>query len=251
MRSASIAEWIIGRFTVKNRAASIVGDLVELKTQKGSLWFWLSVVGVVLSLTWRQLAAVIAALVAAYWVDIALNIAYSRSPFASPHTPLLSPWEPVFWVLTIGCLLGWMALFYAVIRYGFSDELTQFTLVWTAITTAVCYGWRQPIVLTLCIILTVCTIAACIVWAKWRRAALTLFVSMFAGFVCFPIFGYVAFWYHGYVFHRGMGHQELVRAHHSLLLVMYLTNLMCTAIAAIVCSRMHRRVVRINVPQPE
>ncbi len=251
MHSASVAEWMVSRFIERNRAASIVGDLVELEPQKGSLWFWFSVLGVMLSLTWRPLAALTAALFAGYWAATASNIVGFRLPYAFPHTHLVSVFEPVFLMLVIVHLLGWMALFYAVICYGFSDELTLFTFGVTVITTAACYGWGQPIVVTFCIILTVCNIAACIAWAKWRRAALTLFVSMLAGFLCFSASGFLIFWYHGYVFHRGMGHRELLRAHNSFLLVSYLTSLMCTAVAAMVCSRMHGRVAGLNIPQPE
>lgn len=207
MRSASVAEWMVSRCTGEERAASIVGDLVELKPRKSSLWFWLSIAGVLLSLTWRKHTAVIAAFIAAYWVVIALN-EWSRPLFTS-HTHPLPHWEWGYFVAVTGCLLGWMAVFYTAIRYSFSDELTQFTLVWTGIMTAVCFGWQQPVVWTLCIILTVGTIAACVVWDRWRRAARTLFVSMLTGLMCFTMSGFVVFWYHSFVFHRGMGHGEL------------------------------------------
>lgn len=240
MRSDFVAEWMVGRFTAKNRAATIVGDLVELKPQKGSSWFWFSVSRVVLFLTWRRLAALIAALFAAYGASIVSNTIGSRVlPFASPHTHLLSTWEPLFFVLVIGHMLGWMALAYSAIRYGFSDKLTQFTFIWTIVTTAGCYGWGQPIVVTLCILLTLCTLAACVAWTEWRRAALILFASILTGFACFFLSGCVVFWYHGYAFRYGMGPRELFWTHHSFLLVIYSINLITTAIAAMVCSRMH------------
>ncbi len=61
MHSASIAEWIVGRFTSGKRAASIVGDLLELESQNGALWFWLSLARVVLALAWRWPLAFVAA----------------------------------------------------------------------------------------------------------------------------------------------------------------------------------------------
>lgn len=235
MHSASIAEWMVSRWTGKGNAASIVGDLVEMKQQKGNLWFWLSVAGVVLSLSWRQHAASIAAFIAAYWTVVALN-GWTKPPFM-PDTHHLSLWQWAFCMAVVGCLLGWMAVVYTVIRYGISDELTQFALVWTGITTAVCCGWRQPIVSMLCIFLILCTIAACIAWAKWRRAALTLFVSMFAGLACFSLSGFIVSWYHYYLFR----HFGIWMAYYCFLGVVYSTSFFSTYAAAMVCSWMHDR----------
>jgi hypothetical protein len=64
MHSAVIAEWIVGRFTAKKRAASIVGDLLELEPQNGRWWFWLSLARIVTSLAWRPSVAFLAALCA-------------------------------------------------------------------------------------------------------------------------------------------------------------------------------------------
>src|SRR3981081_2060490 len=61
MHSSSIAEWIVARFTDKQRAVSMVADLVELEPQKGPLWFWLSLIRVVISLAWRRSLAFIVA----------------------------------------------------------------------------------------------------------------------------------------------------------------------------------------------
>lgn len=240
MRSAFVAEWMVGRWAGKKRAAAIVGDLVELKPQKGSLWFWLSVVGVMLSLSWRHYVAVMAALAAAYAASVASNTVGSRVlPFASSYTHHSFSLELLLFVLVLGHMLGCMALVYSAICYGFSDELTQLSSVLTVVTTAGCYCWGHPIVITLCVILSLCAIAACIVLAKWRRAALALFASMLTGFICFSSSGCVVFWYHSYAFHRGMGPRELFWAHHSFLMVIYSINLIITCIAAMVFSRMH------------
>jgi hypothetical protein len=68
MHSSSIAEWIVARFTDKQRAASMVGDLVELEPQKGPPWFWFSLVRVVISLAWRRCLAFIVAPYAGLWM---------------------------------------------------------------------------------------------------------------------------------------------------------------------------------------
>lgn len=53
MREADWAEWMIARFTGRDQAASIVGDLLESPLHRGPLWFWLSFIGIVLSLNRR------------------------------------------------------------------------------------------------------------------------------------------------------------------------------------------------------
>jgi hypothetical protein len=82
MHSSSIAEWIVAHFTDKQRAASIVGDLLELEPHKGPLWFWLSLVRVVISLAWRKSLAFIVAPYAGLWIlgklTAALQDAYMR-----------------------------------------------------------------------------------------------------------------------------------------------------------------------------
>jgi hypothetical protein len=57
MRRASIAEWILSRATTPERAATIVGDLVEGAESHGTVWFWLSVIQTAFSLFPRRLSA--------------------------------------------------------------------------------------------------------------------------------------------------------------------------------------------------
>lgn len=61
MRNTRWAEWIIARLAGCGVATSIVGDLLETATQRGTLWFWLSVARITLSYTWRLTVAFVAA----------------------------------------------------------------------------------------------------------------------------------------------------------------------------------------------
>jgi|ERR1700677_3644572 hypothetical protein len=54
MRHGACAEWILTRFIDRQRASSIVGDLIE-EQQRGTVWFWLSLMGVTLSIARRPL----------------------------------------------------------------------------------------------------------------------------------------------------------------------------------------------------
>jgi hypothetical protein len=97
MHSASIAEWIVARFTSEKRAASIVGDLLELKPQKGPLWFWISLARVIVALGWRRPLASIAAFYAASWAFGGFQMAIWG--IHAQHRPP-DPWIGVFGVLS-------------------------------------------------------------------------------------------------------------------------------------------------------
>src|SRR6516164_5665117 len=57
MPNAALAEWLIARFTDGSRAASAVGDLLELAPERGSFWFWWCIARIIFSFTWRRLLA--------------------------------------------------------------------------------------------------------------------------------------------------------------------------------------------------
>ncbi len=112
MRSTTWAEWIIARFAGRTLATSIVGDLIETATQRGTLWFWLSVARITLSYVWRAAVAFVAAfyfglknrgfragwrlfswLMIFFGVEIVLGFAISilRSQLHATEEPLLAP----------------------------------------------------------------------------------------------------------------------------------------------------------------
>jgi len=54
MRNAQVAEWILSLVTSPDRAASMVGDLMENAAIRGAFWFWIGVLRTALSLLWRE-----------------------------------------------------------------------------------------------------------------------------------------------------------------------------------------------------
>jgi|SRR5579862_9623741 len=56
MHSMHIAEWILGLVTSRDRAASTVGDLVEVGADRGVIWFWSGILRTAASLVWRGFA---------------------------------------------------------------------------------------------------------------------------------------------------------------------------------------------------
>jgi|SRR5579862_2565683 len=53
-RSGGVAQLILSLATAPARAASTVGDLMEVAKTRGSLWFWFNVAGTACSLCWRD-----------------------------------------------------------------------------------------------------------------------------------------------------------------------------------------------------
>lgn len=173
MPSASIAEWIVGRFTSKKRATSVVGDLVELQPQKGLLWFWASLARIVVSLSWRRILGFVAAyffVAACYLRGWGFGGKYGpdRPPehLWRPTIALLSLfgtlWTPLISVLSFVGIFLWMTLIYAAIRYGTQDRVTQLSLASTGLITAVVFYWWQPVILYVCLCLSLCVAAVSI-----------------------------------------------------------------------------------------
>jgi cell division protein FtsW (lipid II flippase) len=176
MRNASIAEWTLCRFTNRERAASIVGDLLETKQQKGPLWFWLSFAGVVFSLVWRRPLAFVAALYAGMWSIGAFQMAIVG--IRAQHRPPEHPWVPIFLVLgAAGSALCAMSS-YAAIKHGPRDQTARLAFALTGLVTAVVFLWWQPVVLGVCVVATLVLVYLCLLSGERRGYLLTVVVSV-------------------------------------------------------------------------
>jgi hypothetical protein len=243
MHNPAITEWIVARFTSRERAVSIVGDLVELKPQKGIFWFWLSLARIVFALAWRRLVAFIAAFYAGAWAFSGFQIAIWG--VYAQHRPE-EFWMPVFGALAgIGAFL-WVVFMYAAIRYGLLDRLTQAALALTGLITTIIYYWWQPIILGICIALTVFSVSISGLSRERRRAGLVLFVALLTGIVSWLSTLYLAAQYQHLVYPGPMGDQE-VHEHPSVLWVGFFAQLITVWITMMVCSRMHRRLLERKV----
>jgi hypothetical protein len=186
MHKAVWAEWIISCYVDRNRAASIVGDFVETTALQGSLWFWLSVVRIVLYLAWRPTFAFVAALyIGLFW----------RREFTIQANILPYQTRPNVWYLILACLrLGipygnmselhfravwfgtvlWIVVSYAVIRYGLRDKFAQLALGLCLLMTVVVFFSRIPAVTVVCVALALSFFAASVRSAPRRRALVAL-----------------------------------------------------------------------------
>jgi len=182
MPNAVCAEWLIARFTDRRRAAAAVGDLLEVAAEQGPLWFWSSVAGIVLSLTWRRLVALLAA-----FLCLSLLRTFPMPVLAPLHgipTAHKVPenWRPFFVTLDKFGMLLWIAAPYAAICYGFRDKLSQLLLVASAIATTIIFYWWIPAVASTAFALGIGVLIFSVAAAKPRRALLAVGVALGVGF---------------------------------------------------------------------
>jgi len=179
MRSVSIAEWIVSRFTSAARAASLVGDLEELRPQKGGLWFWASLGGFLFQLCWRRFAAlVVASCLGVQVLEVAPFILRRVSHYQHRDARQIV----YLAVFAVSAFLGMMFL-YSLIRYGFRDRATQLAFLWAAVFSAIAVSWDYPVILFFCIALSVGLSFLSIASIEDRRQTLALAVVIVTAFV--------------------------------------------------------------------
>jgi len=174
MRNASCAEWILCRVATPDKAASIVGDLLE--ADKGPLWFWTAVAGTVLRLAWRRPMAVLVAWLA---MDIGTNVFMTVA--MHHHYPsrnsIAAYYMRIFW----SDLIGMCA--FAMICSSETRRMVWPTALFAVFPAiAVCY-WLQP---TALIVDALCAAAAIgvLVWARNWKLPLAIFLGALAMMAC-------------------------------------------------------------------
>jgi hypothetical protein len=247
MRSALWAEWIIARLTDRTRAASMVGDLLETATQRGTLWFCFSVARIVLSLIWRPAIAFVAAFyVGLFWRVFALRVFMhlGHAPAERYAFAWWDPSEPLFSVMWFGAIL-WMAALYAAIRYGLRDKLAQLALGFCGLTTILVIYWRIPVFTIACIALGLSMLFAS-VWSAERSRALMAFTAALG--VGFGV-GFLSLYLRTIlenVFYYRLSHSDFDRT-----VVNICFWIWAALITTAACARMHDRLLRRDQPGTE
>lgn len=240
MRNASAAEWMVSRFTSKERAASIVGDFVELESQKGAAWFWLSVAGVLLSLCWRRSLGLVAVLYMSGWTYAHFQMMLFG--IHSRHHPMEVWVEALLMLAFVGILL-WMILIYGAISHGVRDRATQMSFLWTVLMTSIILFWLKPTVLAACLALGLILAWSSMSNLENRRAMLVLTVTTAAGVVSGFVAAYAGGRYQTFVYPAPLGPKELA-AHPSIVWVHICLLLAVVWNTTTVYSRMHARMTR-------
>jgi hypothetical protein len=186
MRSASLAEWILRCCTSRSRAASIVGDLVELRPQKGLFWFWISLAGAVMRLLWRPALALVAAFYASNWVFSifqttlwgAHSLHHIPVSINIPGTNHAVPAEILFRILVGAGESLWLILVYSALRHSTLDPSTQLAAALTAATTALVFLWWQILALVGLLLFLVVVLSVFLLSRIRRNALVTVLASV-------------------------------------------------------------------------
>jgi hypothetical protein len=245
VRNASVAEWIVRRFTSKERAASIVGDFIEQESQKGAMWFWLSITGVLLSLSWRRVIALFAVLYASGWTYAQFQVVLFGIP--SRHRPMDLWLQAMLMLAFIGFLL-WMILIYGAISYGLRDRATQMAFLWTVLMTSIILFWLKPSILAACLGLGLILAWSSMSNRENRRAMLVLTATTVTGVVSGFIAAYAGGRYQNFVYPLPLGPKELA-GHPSIVWVHVCLLLIVVANTTTVYSRMHARTTQNSLAE--
>lgn len=172
MPNGVLAEWLVARFTDHDRAASTVGDLLELAPERGSLWFWACIAGIVLSFNWRRLLA----FAIAYLCLASVNALSFR---------LFAPGRDI--VASSSAVVAFAAAYVAVCR-GLRDEMTRLFFVLFAVCSTAIFLRRVPGIV-LAMMLAVVILSA--VYRPWRRASVAAALALGMGFCGFRLILYL------------------------------------------------------------
>jgi hypothetical protein len=132
MPKSTAAEWLLARLTTPDRAAAILGDLTEMATTRGRLWFWIAYVRTVVSLGWRTPVAVFAIVISEKYIrsrglfmlllrPFFIHNWYEAHRLAAQH-PFLSHF---CWAVSLQAVFTlWYVLPYVMVRFGLRNRLT-------------------------------------------------------------------------------------------------------------------------------
>jgi hypothetical protein len=123
MRTEAMAERVLAWFVGRVRAASVMGDLAEARTEagRGARWFWWSYADILFAAAWRPVAAFLV-VSAGYWYGGKYLV--GGIVFAQGGSVAASFVEVT---AMVGAFAAFVFLF-AAIRYGLNDRMTRLAL---------------------------------------------------------------------------------------------------------------------------
>jgi hypothetical protein len=135
MPKTTPAESILALFAGHARAAAILGDLTEMASTRGRLWFAAAYLRTLVSLTWRIVLALFVADVGRELMFNLANLYFHVTPptWRTAHGPyLLNHMGPM-----MACIMStlWFALPFAAVRFGVRDRFVQLTFAVAVGTT--------------------------------------------------------------------------------------------------------------------
>jgi hypothetical protein len=229
MRNAAFAEWMLARFIDRQRAVSIVGDLIE-EHQRGAVWFWWSLMGVTFSIARRPLGGFLLAAIAGGWGVTAIQSRLFVS-FVS-HSP--TDWQRT-WTTTIGLLVGfvWITTLYSIIRFGVKDPLTRSAAGFSLLGTVAIGMWWQPTVSAIAATLALLLFATAMFFRDGRKAV---------GAIAILTFTQCLVWMVGLTLFATIAKFSLPAVEPFLKIFFFAGYFLLTWLICAACSWVHRRI---------
>ena len=193
-RKSQPTEWFLACFVSHKRASAILGDLLEISTTRGRLWFWIAYIRTLISLGWRVPIAFICAyyFCSSYW---SLTARYALMHWLFSWVPLAGyDYDMSFWQLHLMPLVSMLfglnfLLPFLLVRFGLRDRLTRLASIFFLVSLLA--SSNRLLLLVPMEILTVIAVILALCLRDWRRpmivlaAALTLSYAIVEGFVSF------------------------------------------------------------------
>jgi hypothetical protein len=241
------AESILAQVAGSTPAAAIMGDLDELGSNRGHLWYWTAYARTLISLGWRTLLAFVAGF-AGFWLMMSRISVWLRRPVGidvvhGPHGAILAtlavPSTAFLMLFSMGL---WFVLPYAIVRFGHRDRTTQLCFAYVLLTTPFFFlsgsasmsGSISPVFA----LLTIALILAALFSSLWRKPmivlAATSVVALAALEVSTDLVTFVYRPYFQYPHEFNLTSWTVVR----------LTAAVALANAAILCTWLHDRLLR-------
>jgi hypothetical protein len=235
MPNPPLAESCLALFAGPTRAAAIMGDLTEMADTRTRLWFAAAYLRTLASLTWRIVLALFVADVGREFIFDAFHIYLAHTPAAwrsasGPYFSLLNSSGPL-----LACIMStlWFALPFAAVRYGVRDRFVQLTF---AIALGTTFAFLSiPFASLLCAAATVALACAALLSATWRKPLEVLVWTGVAGLLTIAVADVLRFRFPALLLAHGHG---LLAA--NVYALLFQTTLL---IIALVCSRLHRRLL--------
>ena len=183
MHKPTILESVLALFASRARAAAIYGDLTEMATTRGRLWFLAAYARTLFSLTWRIVFALAVATVGLQIIENSFHDYTTHTPVAWRTTGapfLLDHTGPLLYILLWTL---WFVLPFAAVRYGVRDRFVQLTFA-VAVGTIVAILFIPFASLT-CAIATLALAAAAFTARSWRKPLEVLLGTGAAGCLAF------------------------------------------------------------------
>jgi hypothetical protein len=234
MHKTSIAavERLLRFWTTKDRANAIIGDLVEVAPQKGTAWFWRSVLKIGISVSWRPLLGLAVASYAGLRALSLQMLIYGVHAHHPPHS-----WVRFFGVLDGAANVLLLVLPYTAIRYGARDRITALAAAWMGLLILFLCEWWRPGASAMCMALGLGIIVFSSCKSELRKPSVSLLATVAVGIVAgVAVAGVTTFW--EYLVQPRLWGDAEVRAHPSADWVFGLAYVAAVCATAAILSRL-------------